>query len=81
MTLWPNETRDLIYVTAANHSQLNSAIAGTKKIDHPASRRDNVEMNIGIALLPHRHASVKFVVRHLAEVLSPCPDSEHGQMT
>lgn len=81
MTLWPNETRDLIYVIGANHRQLNPAIVCAKKIDHSGPSGHNMEMNVGVAQLPDRHPTIQLVVGHLAEVLSPCPDSKHGQVT
>ena len=49
MAMWPNETYDLVYVVAADDSELYPAIAHVEIIRDATSGGDSVEMHLGIA--------------------------------
>ena len=52
MTMWANETRHLIDISGADHSEVYPALAGIKKIGDVGSGSPGVELHGGIALLP-----------------------------
>ena len=79
--MWPNKTRDLIDISAADHGELYPAIAYVKKIGDAGSGGHGVEMHAGIAPLPELYPPVQFVIGHLTEVLSPHPKSKYRCVT
>ena len=81
MAMGPNKTRDLIDISAADHSELYPAITYIKKIGDAGSGRPGVELHAGIAPLPEVDPTVQFVIGHLTEVLSPHPKRKHRGVT
>ena len=79
--MWPNETRDLIDISAADHGELYPSIARIKKIGDTGSGSPGVELHAGIAPLPEVDLTVQFVIGHFTEVLSPHPKRKHRGVT
>ena len=79
--MWPNETRDLICIGAADYGELYPATTHVKEIGDPGSGSESVELNAGIALLPDVNPSHHFVMGHLTEVLLPHPECKHPRAT
>ena len=79
--MWPNKTRDLIDISAADHGELYPAIAYIKKIGDTGSGSPGVELHTGIVLLPEPYPPVQFVMGHLTQVLSPHPKRKHRGVT
>ena len=79
--MWPNKTRDLIDVSAADHGELYPAIAYIKKIGDTGSGSPGVELHAGIAPLPEVDLTVQFVIGHFTEILSPHPKRKHRGVT
>lgn len=79
--MWPNETRDLIDISAADHGELYPSIARIKKIGDTGSGSPGVELHAGIAPLPEVDPTVQLVRGHLSEVLSPHAESKDRGVT
>ena len=69
VAMWPNETRDLICIGAADYGELYPATTHVKEVGDAGSGGESVELDAGIALLPDAHPPLYFVMRHLTEVL------------
>jgi len=67
--MWPNETRDLICIGAADYGELDPTTTHVKEVGDPGSGSESVELHAWIALLPGAHPPLHFVMRHLTEVL------------
>ena len=79
--MWPNETRDLIDISAADHGELYPSIARIKKIGDTGSGSPTLELHAGIAPLPEVDPTVQLVRGHLTEILSPHPKRKHRGVT
>ncbi len=79
--MWPNETRDLICIGAADYGELYPAATHVKEVGDAGSGGESVELDAGIALLPDADPPLHFVMRHLTEVLSPHPKCNHLRAT
>ena len=79
--MWPNETRDLICIGAADYGELYPATTHVKEVGDPGSGSESVELDAGIALLPDVHPPLHLVMRHLTEVLLPHPKCKHRSVT
>ena len=78
VAMGPNETRNLIDISAADHSEVYPAITYIKKIGDASSGSPGVELHGGIAPLPEPYPPVHFVIGHVTEVLSPHPKRTTG---
>ena len=79
--MWPNETRDLICIGAADYGELYPATTHVKEVGDTGSGSESVELDAGIALLPDVHPPLHFVMGHLTEVLSPHAESKDRCVT
>ena len=79
--MWPNETRDLIDIGAADHGELYPAIAHIKKIGDAGSGSPGVELHAGIALIPELYLPVQLVRALFTEVVSPHAESKDRRAT
>ena len=79
--MWPNETRDLICIGAADYGELYPATTHVKEVGDPGSGSPGVELYAGIALLPDVDPPVQFVMGHLTEVVSPHAESKDRCVT
>src|SRR3984885_11086249 len=65
VALWADETRDLICVAAADHSELYPSIAHSiKEIGDAGSWRGGMDMHAGVAPNPELYPPVHFVMGH-----------------
>ena len=69
--MWSNETRDLIDIAVADHSELYLSIAHIKKIGDAGSGGGSVDFHTRVALIPGLCPPVQLVMGHLTEVVSP----------
>lgn len=81
VAMWPNETRDLIDIRAADHSELYPAITYIKKIGDTGSGSPGVELHAGIVPLPELDLAVQFAIGHFTEVLSPHAEGKYRCVT
>ena len=79
--MWPNETRYLVCIGAADYGELYPATTHVKEVGDPGSGSESVELDAGIALLPDVHPLVQFVMGHLTEVLLPHSKRKHSCAT
>src|ERR1700722_8268016 len=82
VAMWPDETRDLICVAAADHGELYPSIAHSiKEIGDAGSWSGGMDMHAGGAPNPELYPPVHFVMGHLTEVFSPHSKSKDRCMT
>ena len=81
VAMWPNETRDLIDISAADYSELYPAITCIKKIGDTGSGGPGVELHAGIVPLPELDLAVQFVIGHFTEILSPRAEGKDRRVT
>ena len=80
--MWPNETRDLIDISAADHGELYPSIAhNVKEIGDAGSGGGSVDFHTRVALIPELYPPVQLVRGHLTEILSPHPESKDRGVT
>jgi hypothetical protein len=79
--MWPNETRDLICIGAADYGELYLATTHVKEVGDAGSGGESVELDAGIALLPDAHPALHLVMGHLTEVFLPHPKCKHRRAT
>ena len=74
--MWPNETRDLIDISAADYGELYPATTHVKEVGDPGSGSESVELDAGMTPLPEVDPPLHFVMGHLTEVLLPHAESK-----
>jgi hypothetical protein len=79
--MWPNETRGLICIGAADYGELYTATTNVKEVGDAGSGGESVELNAGVALLPDAHPPLHLVMGHLTEVLLPHPKRKRRRAT
>ena len=80
VAMGPNETRDLMDISAADHSELYPAITHIKKIGDAGSG-GSVDFHTRVALIPNLYPPVQLVSGHLTEVVSPHAESKDRGVT
>jgi len=82
VAMWPDETRDLICVAAADHGELYPSIAHkVKEIGDAGSSGGSVDFHTRVALIPELYPPVQLVIGHLTEVVSPHAESKDRCVT
>ena len=75
--MWPNETRDLICIGAADYGELYPATTHVKEVGDPGSGSPGVELHARIAPLPEVDPPVQLVRGYFTEVVSPNRKRKH----
>ena len=80
--MWPDETRDLIYIAVADHGELYPSIAHhVKEIGDTGSGGGSVDFHARVALIPDLYLPVQLVRGHFTEVVSPHAESKDRCVT
>jgi hypothetical protein len=80
--MWPDETRDLICVAAADHGELYPSIAhNVKEIGDAGSGGGSVDFHARVAPIPNLYPPVQLVIGHLTEVVSLLSESKDRCVT
>ena len=79
--MWPDKSRDLIDISAADHGELYPSMAHVKKIGDTGSGSLGVELHARVAPLPEVDPPVQLVAGHFTEVVSPHAESKDRCVT
>ncbi len=68
--MWPNETRDLVSVGAADYGELNRFVHNGKEVRNVGSGGTSVDVYARVASTPALHPSLQLVAGHVTGVFS-----------
>ena len=77
VAMWPNETRDLVSVGAADYGELNRSVHDGKEVGNVGSGGTGVDFYAWVAPPPALHLPLQLVTGHVIDVFLQHSESKN----